>query len=82
MVIVPFLVLTRPDGSADLSATSLTHDGHAYDGPVFEVPPDVADELAARAVFRHATSDELATVTAKPVKPVKAAAKRAPRSNG
>lgn len=71
---MPFIVAQHPDGTTRLDTTALAHDGVTYDGPLFDVPVDVAQALAARHVFRYATAEDVAA--AQPAKPSRPAAKK------
>lgn len=62
---MPLLITVR-DGHPDLTASTLNHDGATYTGPLFDVPPAVADELTRRAAFRYATADEIEQAAPKP----------------
>ena len=53
-------------------AGSLAHDGQTYPGPVFDVPPDVAETLLARpSSFRLPTAEEVEVASPKKLKTAK-----------
>lgn len=60
------LIVHVTDGRTDLDASTLSHAGKTYKGPVFDVPAEVGVMLTARPAFRAASDEDVAAVKPKP----------------